>query len=84
MVFGFFLFKHPVFGFYENEKLFFLVLVQFRFLVSRPFLVHVVRRHPGDVPGENCPQKAVEVLRNSIAVEIANRGWPVNTLHTYV
>ena len=69
VVFGFFLFKHPVFGFYENEKRFFGAGS-----VSLPgfqtFLVHVVRRHPGDVPGESGQQKAVEVFRNFIAIAL--------------
>ena len=64
-----FFFKHPVFGFYRKRKTVFrFFFFQLRFLISRPFFVHVARRHPGDVPGESGPQKAVEVLRNFIAI----------------
>ena len=69
VVFGFFLINIPFSVFMKTESGF-LVLVYFCFLVSRVFLVHVVRRHPGDVPGESGPQKAVEVLRNFIAISL--------------
>ena len=61
VVFGFFFFKRPVFGFYRKRK------AVFRFFFS---FFHVARRHPGDVPGESGPQKAVEVLRNFIAIAL--------------
>ena len=59
MVFGFFIEKEKRFSFFFCYASYFVGL-----------LFHVVRRHPGDVLGESGPQKAVEVLRNFIAIAL--------------